>query len=138
MRLTRFQSVYTLSIDTLYKPPLSQPLSFPTVFANFQAAFLQHMSILRNTIVYGDIKILHVQTLRFLEKLHPVSAMLFAQQAKNRAMNHFHFCTAAQLNIDIPISGLILIFIKCRMCQVFAQQVTYRRKLVSSVIYKQY
>ena len=33
--------------------------------------------------------------------------------------------TAAQLNIDIPISGLISIFIKCGMCRVFAQWVTY-------------
>ena len=35
------------------------------------------------------------------------------------------FFTAAQLHIDIQISGLISIFIKCGMCRVFAQRVTY-------------
>ena len=44
--------------NTQCNPPLSQPLSFPTVFANFQAAILwEHMSILRNMMVYVDIKI---------------------------------------------------------------------------------
>ena len=36
-----------------------------------------------------------------------------------------HFFTAMQLHINIPISGLISIFIKCETCQIFAQQVTY-------------
>ena len=36
----------------------------------------------------------------------------------------FHVFTAAQLNIDTPISCLILIFIRCGMCWVFAQRVT--------------
>ena len=35
------------------------------------------------------------------------------------------FFTTTQLNIDIPMSGLISIFIKCGMCRVFIQQVTY-------------
>ena len=34
------------------------------------------------------------------------------------------FFTAAQLHIDMPISSLILTFIKCRMCWVFTQQIT--------------
>ena len=39
----------------------SQPLSFPAVFADFQAAFLkQHVSILHNMIVYGNIKVYHI------------------------------------------------------------------------------
>ena len=58
---TSFQSVYgCLSVyrHMQCKPPLSPPLSFPTVFADFWAAFLQeHESILRNTIVYGDITV---------------------------------------------------------------------------------
>ena len=35
------------------------------------------------------------------------------------------FFSAAQVHIGVPISGLISIFIKCAMCQVAAQQVTY-------------
>ena len=52
---------------------LVQPLSFPTVFADFQAANL------RDTIVYRDIKIYcsNVKTLRFLEKLRSASATHF-------------------------------------------------------------
>ena len=48
-----------LLIDTaLKKALLSQTVSFPTVFTDFQAALLQlHVSILCNMVVYGDIKI---------------------------------------------------------------------------------
>lgn len=48
-----------LLIDTaLEKALLSQTVSFPTVFTDFQAALLQlHVSILCNMVVYGDIKI---------------------------------------------------------------------------------
>ena len=67
-----------LLIDTaLEKAPLSQTVSFPTVFTDFQAALLQlHVSILCNMVVYGDIKI-SVAMLRlcFLEKLCSTSAM---------------------------------------------------------------
>ena len=80
---------------------------------------------LHNTIVYRDIKIYrsNVKTLRFLEKLCSASATFFALC--------FHFFYAAQLHIGIPIPGLISIFIKCAMCQFFAQWVTYgvRRKV---------
>ena len=78
-------------------------------------------------IVYGDIKIYrsNVKTLRFLEKLHSASATQFALQLGNQATDRFHFLPAAQLHIGIPISGLISIFIKCAMCRVIAQRVTY-------------
>ena len=48
-----------LLIDTaLEKALLSQTVSFPTVFTDFQAALLQlHVSILCNMVVYGDINI---------------------------------------------------------------------------------
>ena len=105
-------SPYTVvfpSTDTS-KPPPSQPLSFPTVCADFQAAFLQqHMLILRNTIVCGDIYRSTIKTFHFLKKLHSVSTKLFAPQIGSQATDCFHFFTAAQLNIDIPISGLTLI-----------------------------
>ena len=121
-----FRIRFSFCLKTQCKPPLSQPLSFPTVFADFQAAFLQqNVSILRNTIVYGDIKIYHSNEKRFLEKLRPASAMVFALQLGNQETDRFHFFTVAQLNIHIPISALISIFIKCVMCRVFAQPVTY-------------
>ena len=71
--------LFQLSFPTVFSNCLFQ-LSFPTVFADFLAAFLQeHESILRNTIVYGDITIYrnNVKTLRFLENLHSTSAMHF-------------------------------------------------------------
>ena len=73
------------------------------------------MSILLNTIAYGDIKVFssNVETLCFLKKLHSAYTMLFALQLGNQATDQFHFFTAAQLNIDILISGLISIFLKC-------------------------
>lgn len=45
------------------------------------------------------------------------------------SMTRFHFFTAAHLNIDILISGLISIFIKCRMWRIFAQRITYNSNL---------
>ena len=46
-------AVVFLSIDTMYAPAFTTAV-FP-VFSDFQAAFLQeHVSILCNTIVYGD------------------------------------------------------------------------------------
>ena len=107
---------------TYCKPLCLQLLSFPTVFANFQADHLQQpVMILRYAIIYGDIKIYssNVNTLDFLEKLHSASVMLFTLQFRNQATDHFHFFTAAQLNIDNQISGLISIFIKCGKCRVF-------------------
>ena len=51
---TSFLSVYS-------KLLFSQRLSFPTVFGDFQAAFLQeHVLVLLNMIVYGDIKVFTV------------------------------------------------------------------------------
>ena len=52
-------AVVVSSIETmlipLFHPP---PLSFPTVFADFLATFLQeHESILRNVLVYRDVTI---------------------------------------------------------------------------------
>ena len=44
---------------------------------------------------------------------------------RGHATNHFNFFTVAQLHINIPISSLISIFIKCGMCLVFSQWVTY-------------
>ena len=99
--------MWTRSLTPLSKLPLSQSLSYPTVFADFQAAFLQqHVSILRNMIVY---------TLWFLEMLGSASVVLFALQLGNQA---------TELNIDIPIYGLISIFIKCGMYRFFTQRVT--------------
>ena len=40
----------------------------------------------------------------------------------SQASDRFNSFTATQLHIDIPISGLISIFMKCGMCRVFAQQ----------------
>ena len=94
---TRFQknvispasSLYTV-VFTQCKPSFSQPLSFPTVFGDFQAAFLQeHLSIIRN-MKYTEIR-RNVKTLRFLEKLRSASAMLFAPQLRNQATHYFHF-----------------------------------------------
>ena len=78
------------------------------------------MSILHNTTVYGDIKIYrgNVKTSHFPEKLRSASALLVTLQLGNQATDHFHFFTAVQLIIDIPISSLILILIKCGMCRV--------------------
>ena len=72
-RNSQASSLYTvvfLSIDTIVF--FSQPLTFPTVFADFQAAFLQHhVSVVRNTIVYRDIKFYcsNIKTLCFLKKV---------------------------------------------------------------------
>ena len=65
-------------------------------------------------IVYGDTKVYHnsVRTLVFLKKLRSASAMDFALQLGSQATGRYHFFTVAQLNIDIPISGLISIFMK--------------------------
>jgi len=72
-------TVVFLSI-TQCKPPLSPPLSFPTVCADFLAAFLhEHKAILCNTIVYGDITVYrnNVKRLRFLKNLRSASVMRF-------------------------------------------------------------
>ena len=55
-----------------------------------------------------------------LSIIHPTVSV--AQVPSNRSLLFF---SAAQLHIGIPISSLILIFIKCEMCQVFAQRVTF-------------
>ena len=59
--------------------------------------------------MYGDIEIYHsnIKTLHFL-KLCSISVMYFALQLKkNKLLIASIFIIAAQLNIDIPISGLI-------------------------------
>ena len=58
--------------------------------------------------MYGDIEIYHsnIKTLHFL-KLCSISVMYFALQLKkNKLLIASIFIIAAQLNIDIPISGL--------------------------------
>ena len=80
-------------------------------------------------IVYGDIEIYrsNVKTLHFLEKLHSASATHFALLLGNQATDCFlFFPSAAQLHIGMPISDLVSIFIKCVMCRVFAQWVTFK------------
>ena len=93
---TSFQSVYgCLSVHKhnispcFYNRCLSQ-LSLPTSKLLF---FTRTRVNLRNTIVYGDIKIYrrNVKTLRFLEKLRSASAMHFALQLVNQATDRFHF-----------------------------------------------
>ena len=76
------------------------------------------MSILRNTIVYGYIKIYrsNIKTLHFLKKLCSASTMLFCSATREPSNRSFPFCHCCTLNIDIPKSG---------MCRVFAQWVTY-------------
>ena len=101
-------------------------LSLPTFELSF---YKTHQSILRNTIVNRDIAIYH-KTLHFLENLHSASVMHFTPQLGNQATDRFHFFTVTHLNINIPISGLTSIFIKCGMCWVFAQWVTNDKKLL--------
>ena len=92
-------------------------LFFPTVFADFRGAFLQeHESILCNTIVNGDIKI-------YCNIAKSTMCFFFFNLGTKQPIASIFF-TATQLNTDMQISGLISIFIKCGMCQVFAQQVT--------------
>ena len=100
---TSFQSVYgCLSVHRHSVSSLrSQLLSFPTVFADFQAAH-DHDSI--GDIIFSRSCVPHL--LRIL--LCSLGT---------------HFFPTAQLHIGIPISGLISIFIKCTMCWVFAQGV---------------
>ena len=66
----------------------------------------------------------NVKTLRFLENLRSTSTMCFTPELGNQLTDQFHFFTAAQLNLNILIFGFTSIFIKCGICQVFAQQVT--------------
>ena len=78
------------------KSPLSPPLSFPTVFSDFLAAFLQeHESILRNTIVYGDIRIYRnsVKTLRKLAFRVRDAFRSVTREPSNRSLPYFHCCT---------------------------------------------
>ena len=79
---TSFQFIYgSFFVYRHNISPRFHPLSLPAVFADFLAAFLkEHESILRNTIVYGDITIYrnNVKTLRFLKNVHSASAMRFA------------------------------------------------------------
>ena len=73
-------TVVFLSIDTMWAPAFTFPTAvFPNCLCQLCCFLHQHVSILRNTIVYRDIKIYcsNVKTLRFLEKLRSVSAMLF-------------------------------------------------------------
>ena len=110
-RFTSFPSVYgCLSVHRHNVSPcfhnhcLTQ-LSLPT----FKLLFLQqHVSTLRDTIVYRDIKIYgsNLKTLRLLVNLRPVSVMRFTMQPRNQATDRFKFVIDAQLNINIPISCL--------------------------------
>ena len=104
-----------------YNRCLSQPS-----LSTSRLLFYKNTCKFRNTIVYRDIKIYrsNVKTLCFLEKLSSASATHFALQLGNQATDHFFF-SATQVHIGIPISGLISIFIKCAVCQVVAQWVTY-------------
>ena len=89
----------------------NSPAFTTTVFPNWLCWLLiclftrTVMSILHNTIVYGDIKIYHsnIKRLSVLKQL--------CSAFENQAANHFHFFYCRT-------------FIKCRMCWVFAQQVT--------------
>ena len=77
----------------------------------FELLFHMNVSILRNIIVYGDPLKFTIVTLWFFEKLRSTSVMHFAPYLGNQ--DCFHFFTAAQLNIDVLISGLISILLKC-------------------------
>ena len=101
-------------------------------FANFWAAFShEYVSILGNIIVYGNPLKFTIVTLWFFEKLCSTSVMHFAPYLENQATDCFDFFTAAQLNIDVLISSLISIFLKC--AGFFAQWVSNIYGICSSV-----
>ena len=64
-----------------------------------------------------------MEILKFTVTIQKVRCVSFCNLGTKQPITSIFF-TAAQLNTDIQISGLISIFIKCGMCQVFAQQVT--------------
>ena len=117
-QFTSFQSVYSsLSVHRHNVSPAFTTTVFPNCLCRLQGAFLQEcVSILRNTIVYGDIKIYcsNVKHCVFSKSCVPRQRYI---SFHNSGTNGFHFFTAAQLNINIPISGIILVFIKCRICR---------------------
>ena len=111
--------VVFLSIDTMQAPTFITavfPNRLPSCF------FTKTRVNLRNMTVYRDIKIYRNVFLKVMFRIH----YTFRSVARDQATNCFHFFSATQLHIGIPISGLISIIIKCAMCRVFAQRVTYK------------
>ena len=95
LRFTSFQSVYDClsvyghNVSLHFHNRCLFQLSLLTLFYNNVCI----LSILHNTVPYGDIKIYHsnIKMLCFLKKLHSASVMLFASQPGNQVTNHFHF-----------------------------------------------
>ena len=70
------------------------------VFPDFQAAFLQeHVSILRNTIVYGDIKIYHCNVSQKVAFYFHNAFCSITWEPSNSSLSIFF--TATQLHIDV-------------------------------------
>ena len=123
-QFTSFQSIYgCLSVYRHNVSPRSHNrclsrLSLPT----FKLLF--HVLVLRSTIVHRNIKIYssNVKTLHFLEKLCSASTVLSTLQLWNQQTDCH--CCAIKKNSYTNFQSYIH-FIKCRMCQVFAQWVTY-------------
>ena len=128
-RFYHFQSVYgCLSIHRhnaslcFYNRCLSQ-----ASLSNSKLLFIRTHVNLRNTIVYRDIKIYrsNVKIVVFSWKVEFCIRYAFRSVAWEPSNRSLPFFSAVQVHIGVPIYGLISIFIKCVMCQVVAQQVTY-------------
>ena len=127
---TSFQSVYGClfvhrhDVSTRFITPV-----FPNCLCWLPSCCFTRTHVkLCNTIVYGDIKIYRSKVKSFSEKnwvLHPPRILVSSLGAKQLITSIFFCHTITHWYYPVYISGVISIFIKCAICQVFAQWVTY-------------